>query len=139
VVTVSENMHLNKLLQHTFSSKYSSFPVVDSQGLLCGIITFQDFKEVVFEEGLGDLVVVKDIANPNVITITRNENLDEALEKIGMKNIEQLPVVDENNPRKIVGILSRRDIFSAYNKALFNKSLAKGISTDPADNENRKA
>jgi len=125
VATVSENMHLNKLLKYTFSSKYSSFPVVDDSGLLSGIVTFQDFKEVVFEEGLGDLVVVKDIYIPNVITITENENLDEALKKIGLKNIEQLPVVDENNPRKIVGILSRRDIFSAYNKALINRSLAK--------------
>ncbi len=133
VATVSENMHLNKLLEHTFSSKYSSFPVVDESGLLSGIITFQDFKEVVFEEGLGDLVVVKDIAIPSVITITEGESLDEALKKIGLKNIEQLPVVDENNPRKIVGILSRRDIFSAYNKALINKSLAEGIGIDQTD------
>jgi len=124
VATVSENMHLNKLLKYTFSSKHSSFPVVDNNGLLSGIVTFQDFQEVVFEEGLGDLVVVKDISIPNVITITGNKNLDEALKKIGLKNIEQLPVVDENNPRKIVGILSRRDIFSAYNKALINRSLA---------------
>ncbi len=124
VSTVSENMHLNKLLKHTFSSKHSSFPVVDNNGLLNGIVSFQDFKEVVFEEGLGDLVVVKDIAIPDVITLTRDESLDEALKKIGLKNIEQLPVVDENNPRKIVGILSRRDIFSAYNKALINRSLA---------------
>ncbi|MBN2538940.1 MAG: chloride channel protein [Deltaproteobacteria bacterium] len=127
VETVPEDMHLNKLLEHTFSSKRSSFPVVDRQGLLCGIITFQDFKEVVYEEGLGDLVVVKDISIPNVITITGNKSLDEALKKIGLKNIEQLPVVDENNPRKIVGILSRRDIFSAYNKALINRSLARGM------------
>ncbi|MBW2630237.1 MAG: chloride channel protein, partial [Deltaproteobacteria bacterium] len=125
VATVSENMHLNKLLKYTFSSKHSSFPVVDDSGLLSGIVTFQDFKEVVFEEGLGDLVVVKDISIPNVITITGNRNLDEALKKIGLKNIEQLPVVDDNNPRKIVGILSRRDIFSAYNKALINRSLVR--------------
>ena len=88
---------------------------------------------MVFEEGLGDLVVVKDIAIPSVITITEGESLDEALKKIGLKNIEQLPVVDENNPRKIVGILSRRDIFSAYNKALINKSLAEGIGIDQTD------
>jgi len=125
VATVSENMHLNKLLKYTFSSKYSSFPVVDDSGLLSGIVTFQDFKEVVFEEGLGNLVVVKDISIPNVITITENENLDEALKKIGLRNIEQLPVVDKNNSRKIVGILSRRDVFSAYNKALINRSLIK--------------
>ncbi len=138
VVTVFENMHLNKLLEHTFSSKYASFPVVDKGGLLNGIVTFQDFKEVVFEEGLGDLVVVKDIATPDVITITENESLDEALKKIGLRNIEQLPVIDEDNPRKIVGILSRRDIFSAYNKALINRSLAEDIGIDQADKEKHK-
>ncbi|MBN2397874.1 MAG: CBS domain-containing protein, partial [Deltaproteobacteria bacterium] len=130
VVTVPEKMHLNRLLEHTFTSKYASFPVVDESGMLSGIVTFQDFKEVVFEEGLGDLVVVKDIAVSDVITVTERENLDEALKKIGLKNIEQLPVVDESNPRKIVGILSRRDIFSAYNKALINRSLAEGIGID---------
>ncbi len=138
VATVSENMHLNKLLKYTFSSKHSSFPVVDDSGLLSGIVTFQDFQEVVFEEGLGDLVVVKDISIPNVITITGNKNLDEALKKIGLKNIEQLPVVDENNPRKIVGILSRRDIFSAYNKALINKSLAEGVGLDQPNKKQHK-
>jgi hypothetical protein len=36
-------------------------------------------------------------------------------------------VVDNENPRKIVGILSRRDIFAAYNKALINRSLIEGV------------
>ncbi len=138
VVTVSEDMHLNKLLEHTFSSKHSSFPVVDDKGLLSGIITFQDFKEVVFEEDLGDLVVVKDIAIPSVITITEDQNLDEALKKIGLKNIEQLPVVKKDNPREIIGILSRRDIFSAYNKEIINRSLVAGIGSDQEGRENRK-
>ncbi|MEA3471713.1 MAG: chloride channel protein, partial [Thermodesulfobacteriota bacterium] len=106
VETVPETMHLNVLLQSTLSSKYSSFPVVDNEGLLSGIITFQDFKEIILEEVVEGLIVAKDISRSDVITITEKENLEDALEKIGFKNIEQLPVVDEDNPRKIVGILS---------------------------------
>lgn len=127
VETVSEKMHLNVLLKYTLESKYSSFPVLNNQGLLSGIITFQDFKEIIFEEGLEDLIIVKDICTSKVITITEDENLDRALEKIGVRNIEQLPVVDKENPKKIVGILSRRDIFAAYNKALIDRSLITGI------------
>lgn len=126
VVTVPANMPLKKLVKFTLASKHSSFPLVDDHGLLEGIVTFQDFKDVVFEEGLGDLVVAKELSPQDVITITRNENLDSALRKIGVKNIEQIPVVDEYNPRKIIGILSRRDIFAAYNKALIDRSLAGG-------------
>jgi len=29
--------------------------------------------------------------------------------------------------RRIIGILSRRDIFAAYNKAIINRSLVKGM------------
>ncbi len=125
VEVVSEQMHLNKLMDSTLSSKHASFPVVDEKGLLSGIISFQDFKEIMMEKELDNLIIVKDIATAGVVTIRQNESLDKALEKIGFKNIEQLPVVDDANPRKIIGILSRRDIFSAYNKAVINRSLVR--------------
>ncbi|HPC03784.1 MAG TPA: chloride channel protein [Syntrophales bacterium] len=127
VVTVPEDLPLPDLVRFTLEGRHSSFPVVDREGLLSGIVTFQDFKEILFEEGLEKLVVAGDIAVPGVITVTEGENLDRALRKIGFRNIEQLPVVAEGNPRKIVGILSRRDILSAYNKALVDRSLAEGM------------
>ncbi|MBN2282874.1 MAG: chloride channel protein [Deltaproteobacteria bacterium] len=130
VMTVPETMHLKDLMRTTIEGKHAGFPVVDGENLLSGIVTFQDFKEIIFEEGLDDLIIVKDIATTDVITITENESLDRALEKIGFRNIEQLPVVDEHNRRKIVGILSRRDIFAAYNKELINRSLRERIATE---------
>ncbi|MFZ1981923.1 MAG: chloride channel protein, partial [Smithella sp.] len=117
VETVPEDMSIKELIRYTMGSKHSSFPVVDKNGLLTGILTFQDIKEIIYEECL-EGIIVKDLAITKVITVTDQDNLDTALKKIGFKNIEQLPVVDKNNPGKIIGILSRRDIFAAYNKAL---------------------
>lgn len=97
--------------------------------MLTGILTFQDFKEIIYEECL-DGIIAKDLAITKVITVTDQDNLDTALKKIGFKNIEQLPVVDKNNPGKIIGILSRRDIFAAYNKALIDRSLTDEMSKD---------
>jgi CIC family chloride channel protein len=133
VETVAEEMPLKDLITFTLSSKHSSFPVVDKDGYLTGILTFQDFKEILYEEGLGTLVVAKDISTKNVITVTKSENLDAALKNIGFKNIEQLPVVDENNPGRIIGILSRRDIFAAYNKALIDRTIAGKVQNDKSD------
>jgi CIC family chloride channel protein len=45
------------------------------------------------------------------------------MRKIGYRNIEQLPVVDERNKRKLLGIVSRRDMVSAYNRALMARSM----------------
>jgi CIC family chloride channel protein len=132
VETVPEDMSLKELIRHTMGSKHSSFPVVDKNGLLTGILTFQDFKEIIYEDCL-DAIIAKDLAITKVITVTDLDNLDTALKKIGFKNIEQLQVVDRKNPGKLIGILSRRDIFSAYNKALIDRSLADGMSKDSKD------
>ena len=129
VETVPEDMSIKELIRYTMGSKHSSFPVVDKNGLLTGILTFQDFKEIIYEECL-DGIIAKDLAITKVITVTDQDNLDTALKKIGFKNIEQLPVVDKNNPGKIIGILSRRDIFAAYNKALIDRSLTDEMSKD---------
>lgn len=121
--TISESMTVRQFNDFLTSSKHSNFPIVNAKGELSGIISFQDFKSVMFEPGLEDLIVIKELATEKVITITNEENLDDAFKKIGSKNIEQLPVVSKNNPNKIVGMLSRRDIISAYNKGLFEHRL----------------
>jgi len=121
--TIPENMTVRQFNQFLTKSTHANFPVVDKDKMMTGIISFQDFKEVIFESGLEDLIVVKELATEKVITITSEENLDDAFKKIGTRNIEQLPVVSKNNPRKIVGMLSRRDIISAYNKGLLEQGL----------------
>ena len=90
---------------------------------MTGIISFQDFKEAMLESGLEDLIVIKELATEDVIVITPDKNLDDAFKKIGTRNIEQIPVVSSDNPRKNMGMLSRRDMISAYNKGLLEQRL----------------
>ena len=90
---------------------------------MTGIISVQDFMGVVFEKDLMDLIVIKELATLDVITVTADDNLDTTMKKIGYRNIEQLPVVHRDNPKKLVGIISRRDMVSAYNKELMSRTL----------------
>ncbi len=123
VETVPEGMSLGSFARFVEQTHHSNFPLVDEQGELTGIISVQDFMGVVFEKELMDLVVIKELATTDVITVHADENLDAAMRRIGYRNIEQLPVVDRANKRKILGIVSRRDMISAYNRALMNRSL----------------
>jgi CIC family chloride channel protein len=120
---VAENMTLREFTQFVAASKETNFPLVNQAGELTGILSVQDFMGVVFEEDLLDLVVVKEIATHTVITAHEDEDLDQTMRKIGYRNIEQLPVVDRETHRKLIGIISRRDIVSAYNRALMRRSL----------------
>jgi CIC family chloride channel protein len=121
--SIPENMTLRQFNQFVVSTRHANFPLVNRNGELTGIISVQDFAGVVFERDLLDLVVVKELATLKVITVFEEDNLDSAMRKIGYRNIEQLPVVDKETGRKLLGIISRRDMVSAYNRALMVRSL----------------
>jgi CIC family chloride channel protein len=123
VESVPESMTLGEFAKFIQQTHHTNFPLVNTAGELTGIISVQDFMGVVFEKELMDLVVVKELATSKVITVHAEEDLDTAMRKIGYRNIEQLPVVDRENPRKLHGIISRRDMISAYNRALMTRSL----------------
>ncbi len=123
VETIPEYMTLRRFTRFMESTHHTNFPLVNSDGELTGIISVQDFMGAVFEPDLMDLVVVKELATTNVITVHADENLDQAMRKIGYRNIEQLPVVDRETHCTLVGIISRRDMVSAYNRALMSRTL----------------
>ncbi|MCK5825942.1 MAG: chloride channel protein [Desulfuromusa sp.] len=123
VETVPENMTLGHFAEFIQQTQHTNFPLVDELGELTGIISVQDFMGVVFEKELMDLVVIKELATKDVITVHPEEDLDTAMRKIGYRNIEQLPVVDRESHRHLYGIISRRDMVSAYNRALMTRTL----------------
>jgi CIC family chloride channel protein len=122
-------MTLRQFTEFIANTRHSNFPLVNRNGEMTGILSIQDFLGAVFEKDLMDLVIIKELATTDVITVFADQNLDQAMRKIGYRNIEQLPVVDKNNHRHLVGIVSRRDMVSAYNKALMARSIG-----DDSDN-----
>ena len=123
VETIPENITLGRLAEKMSKSKNNSFPVVDEEGNLTGILSFFDYRDVVFDENLKDLVVAKDIATRNVVTVSLDDNLYNAMEKITSKDFSILPVVSPSTQSQLLGVLTRRDIIGAYNKAVIKKSI----------------
>ncbi|MBW1786145.1 MAG: chloride channel protein [Deltaproteobacteria bacterium] len=121
--TVREGMSLGELADKISKSKYNSFPVVNSEGHLAGILSFLDYKDVAFDTNLKDLVVAKELATANVVTVSVDDNLYDALEKITSKDFSILPVVSPADPTTLLGILTRRDIIGAYDKGVIKRSL----------------
>ncbi|MFH1674599.1 MAG: chloride channel protein [Pseudomonadota bacterium] len=121
VQVVPESMSLRKLRDTFSESKFSCFPVVDENSHLTGIISLHDFRSVLLEEAAEELIIVKDIATEETITVSSDESLFDANEKMSYRQIARLPVVENNEPKKLVGILSKRDILAAYNKALVER------------------
>ncbi len=125
VETINEALPLGQMAQLISKSKFNSFPVINDQKQLIGIVSFNDYNEAIFDENLKDLVVAKDIASTELVTVSLEENLYTALEKISLKDFAVLPVVSAQDPSHLEGVISRRDIIGAYNKAVLKKSLFK--------------
>jgi CIC family chloride channel protein len=123
VETMPEALPLGKMAERISKSKFNSFPVLDDQDRLIGILSFNDYNEAIFDENLKDLVVAKDLATEDLVTISLDDNLWTALEKISSKDFAVLPVVSTQAANKLEGVVSRRDIIGAYNKAVLKKSL----------------
>ena len=125
VETMPEALPLGIMAEKISKSKFNSFPVLNAQNQLVGILSFNDYSEAIFDESLKDLVVARDLATTDLVTITMGDNLWTALEKISSKDFAVLPVVSAQEPNKLEGVVSRRDIIGAYNKAVLKKSLFK--------------
>jgi CIC family chloride channel protein len=122
--TVLERTPLRQLIQVLPSSQHTSFPVTDDDGDLVGMLSLKDFREVVFAEELLDVVIARDVATIPAISVTTEENLGTALTLMNDNTIERLPVVSgAGDSRKVLGILSQRDVISAYNQALEARGL----------------
>ena len=70
------------------------------------------------EEGLWDLVRVKDIASSNVISLTPQESLFDVLIKFGYKNVAVLPVISDLQSRKLIGLIHRKEVLEAYQRRI---------------------
>jgi CIC family chloride channel protein len=123
VETITESSPLVAMADYISKSKFNSFPVLNAANKLAGIISFNDYSEAMFDENLKDLVVAKDLMSENVVTVLADDDLFTALEKISRKDFSTMPVVSPDDPTDLVGIVTRRDIIGAYEKAVLKKSL----------------
>jgi len=123
VETIAESLSLREFAEKISKTKYNSFPVVNNKGELTGVLSFLDYNTTFFNENLKDLVVVKDLATQDAVTISVDDNIYNALEKITSKDFSILPVVAPDDNPQLLGVLTRKDILNAYDRAVIKKSI----------------
>ena len=124
VVTVPENMHLGDIFEILKTEDVSYLHMVDNDGSLKGIISFSDIRSALREEGLEYLVIARDVATMDIITISPSDSIQDALYRMGRYGISHLPVVEEDNNGKVIGTLNKKDVMAVYNKAVLSREGA---------------
>jgi CIC family chloride channel protein len=117
LTTIPQAMGFRALVARFTDSTQACFPVVDKDEKLTGMIDAVDIRRIVTEAGIDDLIIASDIAKP-ASTVTSEESLLAAINKMMADGSHELVVVDEQDERTVVGTLSRGDIISTYNRQI---------------------
>jgi CIC family chloride channel protein len=122
VETIPERCPLPDILRTVGKSRSSTFPVTDEHGALVGVLSFAALRALLLEENLGPLVVAADLSDPHVPTLTPQTSLAEAFRLMESESLEDVPVVDPGDARRLLGMLSRADLIAAYNRTVASLS-----------------
>jgi len=116
VEMIPEDMPFTQFKIHFAQTEQHYFPVMDAEGKLTGIFSINDVRAVLFSPDIERLVVVKDIGTSEIITTSPSEDLNSLLKKFTVRNIDSLPVVSDEDPGELIGMLNRREVIAYYNE-----------------------
>jgi len=113
LVKVQEKMTLKELMEKFSQSEIHSFPMVDQEGKLSGVVDGRLLRSIISESGIENLVLAKEIARP-ASTTHPSESLFVAVQKMVQGRYPELIVVDEEDDKMVLATISRNDIITAY-------------------------
>jgi len=123
VEIISETMDLQEFARELPKARSNNFVVVNDKEEMTGIVTYLDYFDNLVNGKSDDHTRVKDIMTPDVITVSIEDNLGTAMQKITAGDYAILPVVSAHDPLKMLGVLTRRDILEAYDQAVIKKAI----------------
>lgn len=117
VETIHHGTPFQELLNMIAHSRYDRFPVVDDNQNFVGIINYTEIRNLLFDPSLSNLLVARDLVSSTHHAIPPDTPLREALKTLKKKrNISYFPVIDPEEPKKLLGILSQNDVLAAFRR-----------------------
>jgi len=126
IMTIPESASLDEIVHLLAETHQHYFPVVDANDNMVGIFTDDDVRAYLFDETIWKLAVARDVMVTHVVTVTPEDDLNTALQRFTSVNLEELPVVDLENSRRLLGRLTRRETIAFYNRRLMQHKQGNG-------------
>jgi CIC family chloride channel protein len=118
--SVPPTMPVRELMTRLRRTGHHGFPVVDEKGEFAGVVTIADVEAAMARGSLTGLTV-KDIASKSVVVAYPDEFIHDVFVKLGSRDVGRIPVVDRRNRKRLLGVLRRHDVLTAYSKTILRK------------------
>lgn len=113
VETVSPLMTVEELLALARRRRTRSWPVIDDEGGLLGIVTETDLERALISGGDSSMPVER-VMTTSVITLRPQDTLRRAYRLFSEWDIKQIPVVEGEGEGRVTGALKRYDMLWAF-------------------------
>jgi CIC family chloride channel protein len=124
ILRIPESMPLHQIVHALSTTKQHYFPVVNEAGEMVGIFSGDDIRRYLYDETLWQLATANDVMNPYIVSVTPQDDLNVAIRAFTAIAIDELPVVDPDNRRKLLGTLRHKETIAFYNRRLMEYKRA---------------
>jgi CIC family chloride channel protein len=113
VTTTTPSSLISEVAEMMAKNGIKGVPVLDDNGSLVGIVTVTDILQIHPDQRA--TVMVSAVMTKELITAFAEESLYTAFDRMTGNQIGRLPVVERGGGMKLIGIISREDVWRVYN------------------------
>ncbi|MFO7815312.1 MAG: site-2 protease family protein [Halanaerobiales bacterium] len=117
VAYISGDITVKELLNKMLHKSHSGYPILEN-GKLAGCVTMEDIRNI--DPQKHHNISVREIMSTDIKKISPEEDINKALQLLLEEDIGRLMVVRDN---KLVGIITRTDIFNAFKIKQIKRNL----------------
>ena len=110
VVVAKENTNAEQISSRLLAGEFNGVPVVDDNGAVIGIVTALDILRAIQGGKKLNTMLARDIMTPNPSTVKKDTPTEEIIRVLVEKEIVLVPVVEDDNNNKLIGVVARLDI-----------------------------
>ncbi len=121
--SIGQEATLDELSTLFIETHRHGFPILDQNRRLAGIVSIGDL-DLANQNSLPLETTAIEIGTPreDLLVATPDESMGDALARMGTRGMGRLPVVDPDDPNKLLGIVRRDDITRSYSIALARRA-----------------
>ncbi|UCE01337.1 MAG: chloride channel protein [Candidatus Latescibacterota bacterium] len=124
VHVLHEGEGLGNILTAIASTEQTTFPVLDSGGVLVGVVSLEQIRRVINEHLPADVIIAQDLMVSDFPHVTPNTDLAAVLRLLASVDLDEIIVWDEAE-RHFLGLLSRKQVTRTYVERMAEMELTR--------------
>lgn len=128
IEVIPAHANFETMLDLVVQSRHSQFFVVDAQGRLLGAIALDELRRLIYDrDTLGNVLVAGDLVERRPL-LKPDDDLDLASRLFTASGVEEIAVVDRDDPTRLIATLRERAVVDAHGREMMRRDLAGGLS-----------